>query len=93
MSETTFEIRVPTSLLQFGFDQNKIQHRISEWLVISLFTDGYVSSGKAASLLNISRIEFLALLKTRGIAYVNYSPDELAEEFTAVQALKVETHR
>lgn len=47
------------------------------------------SSGKAARLLNISRVEFLALLRARGIAYINYTPDELAEEFAAVEALEV----
>ncbi|MDI6793361.1 MAG: UPF0175 family protein [bacterium] len=91
MAETTFEIRVPIPLLQFGFDQDQIQRRTNEWLVISLFTEGRISSGKAARLLNMNRIEFLALLQTHGVAYVNYTPDELAEEFVAVQALEVKT--
>jgi len=46
--------------------------------------------GKAARLLNITRIEFLALLRARGIAYLNYTPDELAEEFAAVKKLEVQ---
>jgi Uncharacterized small protein len=89
MSETIFEVRVPTSLLQYGFDQNEVQRRLTEWLVLSLFTEGHISSGRAARLLNTSRIEFLALLRARGIAYINYTPDELAEEFAAVKALQV----
>jgi hypothetical protein len=39
MSETTIEVHVPTRLLQFGFDQNEIQRRITEWLILSLFTE------------------------------------------------------
>jgi predicted HTH domain antitoxin len=93
MTETTFEIEVPTPLLQFGFDQKEIQRRVIEWLVISLFTEERVSSGKAARLLNMSRIEFLDLLGRRGIAFINYSPDELDEEFSAARALQVETKR
>jgi predicted HTH domain antitoxin len=89
MAETTFEVRVPTWLLQFGFDQDEIQRRITEWLVLSLFAEGHISSGKAARLLNLNRFEFLALLRARGIAYINYTPDELAEEFAAVEALEV----
>ncbi len=61
-----------------------------EWLVLSLFTEERVSSGKAARLLNISRIVFLALLRKRGIAYVDYSEEELAEEFAAVNKLSPE---
>jgi len=70
-------------------DQNEIQRRVKEWLVLSLFTEGHISSGKAAHLLNISRVDFLDLLSARGIAYINYSPEELAEEFAAVEPLMV----
>jgi len=91
MVETTFQVRVPAPLLRFGFDQVEVQRRVTEWLVLSLFTEGHVSSGKAARLLNVSRIDFLALLRARGIAYINYTPDELAEEFEAAQALEVKT--
>ena len=89
MTEEILEVRVPAPLLQFGLDQNEIQRRVIEWLVLSLFTEGHISSGKAARLLNIARIEFLALLRARGIAYINYTPDELAEEFDAVKTLEV----
>ena len=89
MTEEILEVRVPAPLLQFGLDQNEIQRRVIEWLVLSLFTEGHISSGKAARLLNIARIEFLALLRARGIAYINYTPDELAEEFDAVETLEV----
>lgn len=88
MTDTAFEVRVPSALLQFGIDQQEVQRRLNEWLVLSLFTDGHISSGKAAQLLNISRVEFLALLRARGIAYINYTPDELTEEFAAVDALR-----
>ena len=91
MTETTFEVRIPTGLLQFGFDQKEIQRRITEWLVLSLFSEGRISSGKAARLSGMTRIEFLALLRTRGIAYLTYTPDELAEEFEAAKALEVKS--
>ena len=91
MVEATFQVHVPVSLLRYGLDQNEVQRRITEWLVISLFTEEHVSSGKAARLLGIGRIEFLALLRRRGIAYIDYTPDELEEEFAAVQELEVKT--
>ncbi len=90
MTEATFTIQIPTPLLRYGFNQDSIQQRIIEWLVFSLFTEGYISSGKAARLLNMSRIEFLALLRARGIAYLNYTPEELSEEFAAVEALELQ---
>jgi predicted HTH domain antitoxin len=87
MSDTVVEIHLSSSLLQFGLDREEVQRRVTEWLVLSLFTEERISSGKAARLLNISRIDFLALLQQRGIAYIDYSEDELADEFAAVEKL------
>jgi len=55
-----------------------------------LFKDERISSGKAARLLGLTRIEFLTLLRRRGVAYVDYSPSELSDELAAVQALPIE---
>lgn len=87
MRESLYEIRVPDSLSQYGFSKKDIQRRFVEWLVFSLFTEGRVSSGKAGQLLGISRIEFLELLRVRGVAYVNFTPEEINEEFTASKSL------
>ena len=72
MSETIVEVRVPTPILQLGLDPEEVQRRVVKWLVLSLFTEDRISSGKAARLLDISRIDFLALLRKRGIAYGVY---------------------
>ncbi len=61
--------------------------------MLSLFVEGRISSGKAASLLTISRVQFLALLQTRGIAYVDYTADEITAELAAVQSLGAEDQR
>ena len=90
MNETTFQVSLPPNLLNFGFNQAQVQNNITEWLVLSLFTDTQISSGKAADLLDISRIDFLKLLRQRGIAYIDYSAQELDEEFDAVKTLKID---
>ena len=90
MSDTTLEIRVPTELLEYGLKPDDVQRHVLEWLVISLFKDEHISSGKAARLMGLTRIEFLALLRRRGVAYVDYSPKELNDELAAVQLLAVE---
>jgi predicted HTH domain antitoxin len=87
MLETTLNVRVPNSLLGLGLTQEEIQRRVSEWLVFSLFSEGKISSGKAGKLLGISRMEFIKLLQTRGIAFINFTEDELSEELAAVKKL------
>jgi predicted HTH domain antitoxin len=77
MTSTILEIR------------EEISNRVAEWLVLSLFVEGRISSGKAGQLLGISRIEFLALLRKHGIAYVDYTEDDLSDEWQAVADLPV----
>lgn len=90
MLETTVEVRVPTELLAYGLQPDDIQRRVLEWLVISLFKDEHISSGKAAQLLGLTRIEFLALLRRRDVVYVDYSLSELADELAAAQAFAIQ---
>ena len=87
MTSTTLEIQLPAPLLRLGISREEISQRVAEWLVFSLFVEGRISSGKAGQLLGISRIEFLALLRKHGIAYIDYTEDELADEWQAVADL------
>ncbi|MGC1375747.1 MAG: UPF0175 family protein [Anaerolineales bacterium] len=93
MIETNINVRIPGNLLNLGLSQDEIQRRVSEWLVFSLFSDGKISSGKAGKLLGLTRLEFIELLKTRGIAFINYSDDELKEEFESVKKLTPQTKK
>jgi predicted HTH domain antitoxin len=93
MLETTLNVRVPNSLLNLGLTQEEIQRRVSEWLVFSLFSEGKISSGKAGKLLGISRMEFIKLLQTRGIAFINFTEDELNEELDAVKKLTAKSKK
>ena len=90
MQETTFNIQVSSDLLGFGVNQEQIQQNVNEWLVLSLFTEGHISSGKAAKLLGITRIAFLTLLRKRGIAYIDFNEEELAEELATVNTLNLQ---
>ena len=87
MAQTSFSVQIPSNLLKLGISPDEIQQRVSEWLVFSLFSEGKISTGKAGKLLGITRLDFIQLLKTRGIAFINYSEDEIKEELEAVKKL------
>jgi predicted HTH domain antitoxin len=87
MLETTLNVRIPSDLLGLGLSQEEIQRRVSEWLVFSLFAEGKISSGKAGKLLGISRFEFIKLLQARGISFINFTEEELAEELAAAKKI------
>lgn len=83
MLETNLNVRIPNDLLSLGLTQDEIQRRVSEWLIFSLFAEGKISSGKAGKLLGISRFEFIKLLQSRGISFINFNEEEIAEEISS----------
>lgn len=87
MAESDVRFNIPAALLRYGIGKRDAERRINEWLVLSLFTEGRVSSGKAARLLGISRPAFLDLLRARGISYIDFSAEEIEEEIAAAEAL------
>ncbi len=88
METIVMQVSIPRILFSFGIGKEQVQREIKKWLVISLFRDDRISSGKAGSLLSLSRREFLDLLDKEGIAYFDYSTGELEDEFKAVRKLK-----
>lgn len=89
MQQTVFEVSVPQTILRYGISKTDIQNRVNEWLVLNLFTEGQISSGKAARLLDITRVDFLELLRKRHITYLDYTHEELEEEFATLQRFKL----
>ena len=87
MQTVTLEITLPKEILSFGMDKDDVSREISKWLVFSLFRDDRISSGKAASLLGMTRREFLELLHREGIAYLDYSEEEMQAESAAASGL------
>ncbi len=53
-------------------------------LAIRLFEKGGLSSGHAAQLAGMGRVDFLLNLSKHGVAMVDYAPEELHEELRHV---------
>jgi predicted HTH domain antitoxin len=87
MQTITLEVTLPKKLLAYGLDKEDVNREVGKWLVFSLFRAERVSSGKAASLLGITRREFLELLHREGVAYFDYSKEELQAEFASSRQL------
>jgi len=83
----TLEVTLSKEVLSFGLGKDDVNREVNKWLVFSLFRDDRISSGKAASLLGMTRREFLELLHREGIAYLDYSEPEMEAEAAAVRDL------
>ena len=87
MQTVTLQVTLPRKLLAYGLGKEDINREIGKWLVFSLFRAARVSSGKAASLLGMTRRDFLELLDREGIAYFDYTEEEMQAELASVREL------
>jgi predicted HTH domain antitoxin len=64
-----------------------VEHAAREWIVLELYRRGAISSGKAAQLLGISRMEFIQYAARLGIPYFSMAEDEWKNERTQSRKL------
>ncbi|MBI4879919.1 MAG: UPF0175 family protein [Planctomycetes bacterium] len=74
-------IELPESvLLSTGLSRDEFVREAKFLLALKLFELGRVSSGKAAVLCGISRVDFLGRASRMGVSVVNIDRDEAARE-------------
>ena len=81
----TVELPVPESLRELGYTPDEIRREVPVLLVLKRYRQGAISSGKAASVLGLTRREFLDLLAREGVSIYDPSDAELAIELKAAQ--------
>ena len=64
-----------------------VEHAARELIVLELYRRGTISSGKAAQLLGMSRVEFIQHASRLGIPYFAMTEDEWKNERTQSQKL------
>ncbi|MCX6047293.1 MAG: UPF0175 family protein [Chloroflexi bacterium] len=75
------QVSLPSELLaESGVSRQEASVELLRAYILSLYRRDRLSSGKAASLLNVSRLTFLRLLGEEGIPYLDYTTDELDAE-------------
>lgn len=85
--DAVLEVTIPASLVSLGMTPQKVESHLLEWAVLALFQEEQISSGKAAQLLGMSRMAFIALLGRRGIGYAEQSAEELRGEQAVLDRL------
>jgi predicted HTH domain antitoxin len=92
MNTVTVALDLPRNLLgALDVPQTQLEAHLRELIALELFRERRITSGKGAELLGISKLEFIYLLARRQIPYFTESPDELADDVTALEQLLGET--
>jgi predicted HTH domain antitoxin len=87
MSTFTIEVQVPAGLRDLGYSDEEIRREVPLLLVLKRFRQGAISSGKAATLLGMSRRDFLELLGREGVPIYDPSDEEFEEELKTIDRL------
>ncbi len=92
MGTRILEISYPEDLLgSSGETPEEFEDLVRFLVAAKLYEIGRISSGRAADLAGIGRVEFLEKLGEREISIFNYSLDELEQEISAAKE-RAETH-
>ncbi len=87
MSALKVEVELPRDLLAaLNIPESDLGRRVREWVVLELFQEGEISSGKAAEILGCSKVRFLDLLDQRDLPYHDASPQDLRRELAVAKA-------
>ena len=64
--------------------EDLIEREIAEVVALHLYSQGQITSGNAANIIGISRVEFLQLAGKEKIPMFEYSEEELANELKEI---------
>ena len=87
MDTVTIAIEVPRDLLvALNIPAAEISMRAREWVALELYREQVISAGKAAEMLGLTKSQFIDLLSQRGMAYLDLTSSELADDVRAALA-------
>ena len=91
MAEMTIELSLPAdvaaALLAHRRGDEKKEERITSLLAIGLFAEGAITFARAASLANMSRVEFAMYLKQIGLPAHEYTQNDLEEDLAFIASM------
>lgn len=77
----TLTIHIPESvLLQSGISREVLQHETEFWVALKFFESGRLTSGLAASMCGMNRVDFLFEAGRHGVVAADLDGDELKRE-------------
>ena len=86
--ETQLPQDIYLTLQASGLFREALARKSQHLLAIYCYQQRLLSLGKAARLAELNRWDFIDLLAEHNIPVINYSDDELAAEFAAVEQLE-----
>ena len=82
MTAVKVEFMLPAEVVsKLGDDKKSVSQELKKAGVIDLFRKGRISSGKAAEVLGMTKLNFLDMLSYEKVPYYNKSSEQLEKEY------------
>lgn len=85
------KVEVEINVAEGTVDKRELEERVRREAILALFADRKIPAGAAARELGLGRLDFMDLLRQRGIPYVVYTAEDWEADAQAIQEL--EKHR
>ena len=79
------KLEIEVNVAEDAIDKSELQERLRKEAVLALFADRKIPAGQASRELGLGRLEFMELLKQRGIPYVIYTTDDWESDGKAIE--------
>jgi predicted HTH domain antitoxin len=79
------KLEIEVNVAEDAIDKNELQERLRKEAILALFADRKIPAGQASRDLGLGRLEFMELLKQRGIPYVIYTADDWEADSKAIE--------
>ena len=87
------KLQIEVDVAEESIDKTHLEEHLRQEAILALFADRKIPAGKASRELGLERLEFMELLKRRGIPYVVYTAEDFAEDTKTFERLQPEIER
>jgi predicted HTH domain antitoxin len=82
---TTMKLEVEINVTEGTIDKHELEERLRKEAILALFADRKIPAGQAARDLGMGRLEFMELLKQRGVPHIIYTIDDWDADGKAIE--------
>ncbi len=79
------KLEVEINVAEGTIDKHELEERVRKEAILALFADRKIPAGQAARDLGLGRLEFMDLLRQRGIPSVTYTIDDWEADGKAIE--------
>jgi len=79
------KLEVEINVTDGTIDKHELEERVRKEAILALFADRKIPAGQAARDLRLGRLEFMELLKQRGIPHVIYTVNDWEADGKAIE--------